>query len=55
MRSFSITSNDADQRLDAFMKKLFPNAPLSAIYRMNRVGKIKVNGKKRPEATRLQE
>jgi len=42
LKEFSITSNDADQRLDKFLKKLFPNATLSFIYKLNRKGNIKV-------------
>ena len=48
MKEFLITSNDAEQRLDKFLKKLFPNATRSLIYKLNRKGKIKVliEGKK---------
>lgn len=48
MKAFPITSNDAEQRLDKFLKKLFPNAVRSLIYKLNRKGKIKViiDGKK---------
>ncbi|MBP9779323.1 RluA family pseudouridine synthase [Candidatus Gracilibacteria bacterium] len=42
-------SSDIDQRLDRFVKKYLPNAPLGGIYKMLRTGKIKVNGKKKPE------
>jgi 23S rRNA-/tRNA-specific pseudouridylate synthase len=42
LKQFSITSNDADQRLDKFLKKLFPNATLSFIYKLNRKGNIKI-------------
>jgi 23S rRNA pseudouridine955/2504/2580 synthase len=42
MQEFSITQNDADQRLDKFLKKLFPNATRSLIYKINRKEKIKV-------------
>lgn len=42
MKSFSITQNDADQRLDKFLKKLFPNATLSFLYKLNRKGNIKI-------------
>lgn len=55
MRSFLITSNDGGQRLDAFLKKLLPHAPLWAIYRLNRVGKVKVNGKKKWDSSLLEE
>ena len=42
MQEYKITSNDADQRLDKFLKKLFPEASLSFLYSSNRKGKIKV-------------
>jgi len=42
MKSYLITSNDADQRLDKFLKKLLPNASLSYIYKLIRKGNIKV-------------
>jgi len=32
MKEFLITENDAEQRLDKFLKKLFPNAVRSLIY-----------------------
>lgn len=49
MYTFSLSHSDADQRLDKFLRKLLPQAPLSAIYRMNRIGKVKVNGKKQKD------
>lgn len=42
MKQYTITSNDADQRLDKFLKKLFINASLSFVYKLIRKGKIKV-------------
>ena len=42
MRLFQITENDASQRLDKFLRKLFPNATRSLIYKFNRKGKIKI-------------
>lgn len=42
MKQFKITENDANQRLDKFLKKLFPNATRSLIYKFNRKDKIKV-------------
>jgi len=49
MQKYNISKNDADQRLDKFLKKLLINASLSTIYKFNRKGKIKVitlDGKK---------
>ncbi len=45
--------SDADQRLDKFLKKFFPNLALGAIYKMLRTGKIKVSGKKKEQNYRL--
>jgi len=42
MKQFTITQNDANQRLDKFLKKLFPRATRSLIYKFNRKDKIKV-------------
>ncbi len=42
MKIFKIEENDANQRLDKFLKKLFPNATRSLIYKLNRKDKIKV-------------
>lgn len=47
--------SDANQRLDKFIKKFLPNAPLGAIYKMLRTGKIKVSGKKKDQTYRLLE
>ena len=42
MEIFKIEENDANQRLDKFLKKLFPNATRSLIYKLNRKEKIKI-------------
>ena len=42
MKLFKIEENDANQRLDKFLKKLFPSATRSLIYKFNRKDKIKV-------------
>ena len=46
-------TSDADQRIDRFLKKYLPNAPLGAIYKLLRTGKIKVNGKKKDQTYKL--
>lgn len=49
MQEYLITENDAEQRLDRFLKKLFPNALKSLLYKCNRKNKIKIvwkDGKK---------
>lgn len=42
MQILTIEENDANQRLDKFLKKLFINATRALIYKFNRKGKIKV-------------
>ena len=42
MKLFTIEENDAGQRLDKFLKKLFPSATRSLIYKINRKDKVKV-------------
>ena len=42
MKQFKIEENDANQRLDKFLKKLFPRATRSLIYKFNRKEKIKI-------------
>ena len=54
MIKLTITSNEADQRLDRFLKKYMKRASLSAIYKMIRKD-IKVNGKRAKEDTQLKE
>lgn len=53
MKQFIITENDANQRLDKFLKKLFPNATLGLIFKLNRKNKIKVNSKKQDNEYKL--
>ena len=42
MKIFTIEENDANGRLDKFLKKLFPSASISLIYKLNRKDKIKI-------------
>ena len=54
MLSLKIESaSDADQRIDKFIKKYLPNAPLGGIYKWLRTGKIKVNQKKVDQVYRI--
>ena len=46
MKKIQITENDANQRIDKYIKKLLVNAPTNFIYKMIRKKDIKVNGKK---------
>jgi 23S rRNA-/tRNA-specific pseudouridylate synthase len=45
MKLFKIEENDANQRLDKFLKKLFPRATRSLLFKFNRKDKIKVKFK----------
>ena len=45
MREFTITKNDAGQRLDRFASKAAPNAPPSLLQRYFRTKDIKLNGR----------
>ncbi|MFK7780154.1 MAG: RluA family pseudouridine synthase [Candidatus Gracilibacteria bacterium] len=62
MKLFKIEENDANQRLDKFLKKLFPAATRGLIYKFNRKDKIKIKFdgshgkfKKRDNEYRIQE
>ena len=55
MKQFIITSNDANQRLDKFLKKLMPNAALSLIYKLNRKNNVKVNRRREDNEYKIQE
>ncbi len=50
----TIEKNDAEQRLDRFLRKYLHNAPLSAIYKMIRRD-VKVNGRRAEQKTLLRE
>lgn len=54
MKLFTITENDANQRLDKFLKKLFPLATRGLLYKFNRTNKIKVNKKREDNEYKLQ-
>ena len=54
MKSSVITQNDANQRLDKYLQKSFPNLPKTLMYKYIRTKKIKVNSKKSDIAYRLQ-
>lgn len=46
MYHFIIKKNDANQRLDKFLKKAAPNLPTSLLYKAIRTKNIKLNGKR---------
>jgi 23S rRNA pseudouridine955/2504/2580 synthase len=50
MALFRVAEDDADQRLDRFLRKLLPHATLPHVFKLVRTGKVRVDGKKaRPE------
>lgn len=53
MKSFTITKNDASQRLDKFITKNCPTLPSSLMFKYIRTKRIKVNGKRAEISTRL--
>lgn len=55
MKKLKIRKNDANQRIDKYLKKLLCNAPSNFIYKMIRNKDVKVNGKKVNERYILQE
>jgi 23S rRNA-/tRNA-specific pseudouridylate synthase len=55
MKTLQIDKADEGQRLDRYLRKYLPNAPLSAIYKLARTGKIKINGKRVNNEYRVEE
>ena len=55
MQEITLTSSEAGQRLDRYLRKLLPSVPLGAIFRMLRQGDIRVDGKKAGGELRLTE
>jgi len=54
VKKFIIEENDANQRLDKFLKKLFKNATRWLIFKLNRKWKIKVDWKKKDNEYKIQ-
>lgn len=54
MKTVVIAENDANQRLDKFLTKAYPNLPQSMLYKSIRKKDIKCNGKRCEISTRLQ-
>lgn len=52
-RSFTVTANEANQRLDRFLRKLLDDVSLSAIYKLVRTRQITLNGAKAKPDARL--
>ena len=55
MKSFTVTKNDAGQRLDKFIRKAVPSLPQALMYKYIRTKHIKVNRKRAEISTRLEE
>lgn len=55
MKTFSVTANDAGQRLDRFITKVCPTLPQALMYKYIRTKRVKVNGKRAQISTRLAE
>ena len=53
MKSFEIKPNDANQRLDKFIRKSLPNLPQTLMYKYIRIKRIKVNRKRAEISTVL--
>jgi 23S rRNA pseudouridine955/2504/2580 synthase len=50
---FTVTTDQADRRLDRVLRGLYPDVPLGAIMKAMRKGAVRVNGAKSDGATRL--
>ena len=53
MKQFTISKNDANQRLDKFLSKVAPKLPASLMYKAIRTKDVKINGKRAEISTRL--
>lgn len=53
MKQVTITENDANQRVDKFLTKSYPNLPQSMLYKAIRKKDIKLNGKRCEISSRL--
>lgn len=54
MKQITITENEAEQRLDRFLRKYLKDYKLGDIYKLFRTNKVKVNNKKQKENYMLQ-
>lgn len=55
MKSFTVSKNDNDKRLDKFIQKVCPTLPAALMYKYIRTKHIKVNRKRAEISTRLYE
>ncbi|MBP3706356.1 MAG: RluA family pseudouridine synthase [Clostridia bacterium] len=55
MKSFVVTKNDSEKRLDKFISKVCPALPQGLMYKYIRLKRIKVNSRRAEISTRLKE
>ena len=55
MQKFIVGKNDAEQRLDKYLTKKFPDMPSGILYKGVRKKRIKINGKRAEISTKLKE
>ncbi|MBR6903101.1 MAG: RluA family pseudouridine synthase, partial [Clostridia bacterium] len=55
MKSFIISKDDNNKRLDRFIQKICPKMPEPLVYKYIRLKRIKVNGGRAKNDTRLKE
>ncbi len=53
MAEFTVAEDDADQRLDRFLRKLLTRATLPHVFKLVRTGKVRVDGKRGKPERRL--
>ena len=53
MAEYRISADAAGQRLDKYVRRVLPDLPMSAVYRLIRTKKIRVNGVRCEEAQLL--
>lgn len=53
MKEFTISKNDAGQRMDKFITKAVPKLPSSLLYKYIRLKRVKLNGKRCEISTRI--
>lgn len=54
-RNFTVCRDDDDRRLDRVLRKFLPDLPLSAVYRLLRNGRIRVDGARAKPDVRVKE
>lgn len=54
-KSLIITEDQAERRLDRFLRAMWPQVPLGAIMKAIRKGEVRIDGSKAAVDTRLEE